>query len=89
MDRAEYMRLRGELVTASEQLAVVRSEVRQCQDALQGWVNGLTTPLDALRAGMAHDLIDRLFALQQQATGLVAEEARFKRALAGVGVPPA
>lgn len=87
MDRAEYMRIKGELVTAGEVLQACRGQQRQ---ALQSFVNRLQSQkLTPESARSAHEQIDMLLSLEQQIGTLEAEEARFRQALAGVPLPPA
>lgn len=90
MERAEYMRLKGELVTVSEALTATRGEKRKTLDALQSWVNKLhSDKLTPDTATQGRDLIDKLLTLQQQETAQDAQEAQYKRALQGVALPPA
>lgn len=90
MERAEYMRLRGELSVATEALNAVRVDKRKAQDALQGWANKLhSEKVTQESAASGHDLIDKLLSLQQQESAVEAQEAQFKRALSGAPVPPA
>lgn len=88
MDRGEYMRIKGEFVTAVEMLATVRSEKDRVQRALQDWASGgVAQKTDQNGADRAHEMIDRLLKLQQDLTLLELAESRHKQALKGVPVP--
>lgn len=90
MDRAEYMRLKGELVTASEALLSAQTEKRITQDALQRRGNLLASEkITPQTATEAHGLIDRLLILQQHEEAQAAHVSHFYRALQGVALPEA
>ncbi|NMG56838.1 hypothetical protein [Aromatoleum aromaticum] len=90
MDRAEYMRIKGELVTAGDALQASRTEQRSVRETLQSWVNRLQSQkLTPESAQQAQEQIAKALCVQQQINTLEAEEARFRQALAGVPLPPA
>lgn len=88
MERAEYMRIKGELVTATELLTTSRTEKSKTQSELQSWMNALhSEKLTQSTAEAGHALIDKLLTLQQQQIALEAQEFQFKKALQGVKTP--
>jgi len=88
MNRDEYMRLKGELVTAGEQLGQLRSDKRKTQDALQGWTNRLQEhKLNEEGVAEGHVLIDQFYTLQQREAEASTQEDHYRRALAGQVIP--
>lgn len=83
MDRADYMRLKGALTHASETRHAIAQRARSTHGELQGATSKLTADL----AQQAHTLIDALLALQQQEAHWTAQEAHFRKQLAGETPP--
>lgn len=89
MNRDEYMRIKGELVTATENGQQASIKKRKAQEALQGWVNGLhSRKVTEELAIAAHDLIDQMLAAQQQELECAAYLRQYKQMLECVFAPP-
>jgi len=90
MDRSEFMRLKGELVTASELLQQANADLRSCKEALQSFVNALTSrKMTPEYADQGTALLAKMLGLQQQADFQAAQVSLYQHALDGVPVPPA
>lgn len=84
MDRNELMRLKGELVTAQEELCRVRNARQSQRQTLQSLVSGLDSrPLREQDVDAGCESLREYYRLQQEERYWRDEEVRFRQALAG------
>lgn len=88
MDRAEYMRLKGEETMAAEARTLASVAVQEAHLALQSFVNrARLRPLTEPDADAGADLVRALFLAQKKEAYWRDQHAHFRKALEGIDAP--